>query len=231
MTTELTSAKFYNEIYKQSNYFSYHRWLYAPYIASLVAFCGLKKGNSVLDVGCGQGFFSYHFSKLGMKVHGIDVSETGIQMAEKMYGRFGVTFAVSDIQTATFSEAFDCIFVRSCSLYNTDTFAIDTQITDKLLGYLRVDGVFIFVYNSSMFSKPSAKWRYHSLDDMRSHFRRYPCAQMFFLNKITPFLLHKYSFTSINTHFSVFLSRVLGMGGDLVCVLKSPYLASGDSAS
>lgn len=63
-----------------------------------------KKGASVLDVGCGQGFFSYLFRKHGMTVCGIDVSEVGIRAAQNAYGHLGISFVVADIETAIFPE-------------------------------------------------------------------------------------------------------------------------------
>ncbi len=222
MIAEAGNADFYNESYKRQNYFCYQNWLYAPYISSLIAFSGLRKEASVLDVGCGQGFFSYRFSQHGMKVHGIDISETGIHTAENLYGRFGIAFAVADIQTVKFPEQFDCIFVRSCSLYNTDTFSFQNEVTDNLLRHLKVGGTFIFVYNSNFSSKPSPKWRYHSLEDVRRHFARYPNAEVFFLNKLTTYLLRTHSLTRFVTRFNILVSKVSGMGGELVCVLQKP---------
>src|SRR5262249_6263843 len=133
MTMRADRADFYNESYKKKNYFGYWTWLYAPQVSSLVKFCGLERGDSLLGIGCGQGVFSYFFSKHGLKVHGIDISETGIRMAESLYGRFGITFSVADIRTATFPEQFDCIFVRSCSLYNNDVFPIQKEDTRTFL--------------------------------------------------------------------------------------------------
>jgi SAM-dependent methyltransferase len=215
-------AEFYDQSYQQENYFPYQSWLYEPFISSLVAFCGLKKGASILDVGCGQGFFSYLFSKQGMKVCGIDISETGVRKANNSYGRLGISFAVSDIRTATFSEPFDCIFVRSCSLYNTDDFRVKSEITDRMLRHLKPTGTFIFVYNSNCSSKPSPTWRYHSLDDVREHFGIYANVQIFFLTKITACLLRRHSMCRLVTLINIFLSKVSGIGGEIVCILKTP---------
>ena len=217
-----SNADFYNESYKQHNFFSYQNWLYAPYVSGLIAFSGLDKGSSLLDVGCGQGFFSYQFRKHGMKVHGIDISEAGIRMANKFYGDLGITFAVSDVQTATFPEQFDCVFVRSCSLYNTNAFSSQNEVTDNLLRHLKAGGTFIFVYNSNFSSKLSPKWRYHSLEEARRHFSKYSNAEVFFLNKLTTYLLRVHSFTSLVTRFNSLLSKVTGMGGEIVCVMKDP---------
>jgi len=213
---------FYNESYRQQNYFHYPTWIYALYVSSLIRFCGLKKGASVLDVGCGQGFFSYLFNKYGMKVHGIDLSETGIHAAADIYGRLGITFSVADIQTVDFPEQFDCIFVRSCSLYNTDTFPIHKEVTDSFLRHLKIGGTFIFAYNSNFSSKASPTWRYHSLADLKQHFNDYPNAETFFVNKYTVCFLQKYSFTPFITSLNILLSRVSGTGGELICVLRKP---------
>jgi SAM-dependent methyltransferase len=214
------TADFYNQSYRRTNYFHYQNWLYEPYISSLVAFCGLKKGASVLDVGCGQGFFSHLFGKKGMRVHGIDISETGIREAQELYGHLGITFAVSDIQKAQFPEPFDCIFVRSCSLYNTPIFPTKREPTRKLLEHLKVGGTFVFAYNSNFSSKVSPTWRYHTLEDVRRHFNGYPDVGIFFLNKITNYLLRTYSFTAFTTHVNVLLSKAFAVGGDVVCIVR-----------
>jgi SAM-dependent methyltransferase len=224
MPTQIRKEDFYNESYKQRNYFRYPTWIYAPYVSSLVAFCGLNKGDSLLDVGCGQGFFSYLFSQRGMRVHGVDISETGTRAAENSYGRFGANFAVADVETTTFPDQFDCVFVRSCSLYNTDDFSLQTDVTDNLLRHLKVGGTFIFAYNSTFSARPSPTWRYHSFKDVRRHFSKYPNADVFFLNKVTTCLLRTCSFTPLVTRFNILLSEALGMGGELVCIFKKPRL-------
>jgi SAM-dependent methyltransferase len=220
--TEPKLAEHYNESYKQENFFRYPEWLYAPWISGLVAVSGLKKGQTVLDVGCGQGFFSYLLSTHGLRVHGIDISEAGIRQAERLYGRPQVSFSVADVQTTTFSEPFDCIFVRSCSLYNTDLFASNGHVTRAFLRHLKPTGTFIFAYNTKFTSKPSHTWRYHSIADVRQHFSGYRTAEIFFLNRITPLLARRYSFSRLLTKANVLLSKVSGIGGDIVCVVKAP---------
>jgi SAM-dependent methyltransferase len=220
MATQTHKADFYDETYKRPNYFRYQSWLYEPYVSSLIAFCGLKKGASVLDVGCGQGFFSYLFSKNGMRVHGIDISETGIRAARELYGHFGITFAISDIETATFPEQFDCIFVRSCSLHNTQAFPRQNETTRSLFNHLKSGGSFIFAYNSNFSSKVSRTWRYHSLEDVQQHFSGYSDVHVFFLNKVMTYLLRTHSFTPFVKRLNVLLSKASGMGGDLICIVR-----------
>jgi len=220
MSTQLRKVEFYNQTYKHANFFRYGRWLYEPYVSSLIKICGLPQGASVLDVGCGQGFFSYLFGKNGMKVRGIDTSETGVCMAKDLYGHLGISFSVGDIETATFSEKFDCIFVRSCSLYNSPHFPQDQRITDSFMKHLKVGGKFIFAYNSNFSSKLSQTWRYHTLDEVRQHFTAYSDATIFFVNRFVTYVLRIHSFKPFVSQFNAQLSKVSGLGGDLVCILR-----------
>jgi len=225
MDTQPRPVDFYNEAYKRQHYFRYADWIYTPYISSLTAVCGLKKGQSVLDVGCGQGFFSQMFSRCGMKVHGIDISEAGVSAARALYGAAGITFSVAEAQAVALSEQFDCVFVRSCSLYNTESFTSQKSVSRNLFRYLKPDGTFIFVYNSNFSSKPSPEWRYHSLSDVKQHFSDCPDPKIFFANRMAIYFLRRYSFTTFVTRLSIFLSRITRTGGDLICILRKPVVA------
>lgn len=207
-------------MYSQPNCFGYRDWIYEPYISSLVRFCGLKKGDSLLDVGCGQGFFSHLFAKSGLKVHGIDVSEAGIEAAQDMYGHLGLRFSVAAFEAVNFPTQFDCVFVRSCSSYNSENFSSQSDVTEKLLRHLKPGGTFIFAYNSNFSSRKKGAWRYHTLDDVRSHFGAYPGAQTFFLNRLTACVLRRYSFNGMVTRCDMVLSRISGKGGDLICTFR-----------
>jgi len=217
----LNKKEEYDKKYAEDNYFHYREWVYAPYISSLVSYCHLKPGSLVLDVGCGQGLFSYLFCKCGMKVHGIDMSEIGIRTATTRYGKLGITFEATDMNAAVFPTKFDGIFVRSCSLYNTDDFAQTDEVTDHLLAYLKKGGVLIFAYYTNLSGKTSPHWRYHSLRDVAKHFHNYSHTKIFFCNKIDTLVMRKWAFNSAITRINEFLSRNCGIGGDAICVLSS----------
>ena len=224
MAKVIRETAFYNESYKRRNYFRYPQWLYGPYVSSLIAFSGVKRGDSLLDIGCGQGFFSYLFFKQHIKVFGVDLSDTGVNEARNQYGKFGITFAVADITTANFPKPFDCVFVRSCSLYNSDAFAVDESTTVNLLRHLKPGGMFIFVYNSNFSSRKSPTWRYHSLGDVKKHFSSFGNVDIFCVNKVTTFLCRRYSFNRFVTRLNMLLSKMSGCGGELVCILRKPSL-------
>ena len=63
------------------------------YIESLL---GIEKGNSILDIGCGQGRHSIELAMRGYNVVGIDTSEKHIQKAHASAENLPVSFSVWD---------------------------------------------------------------------------------------------------------------------------------------
>lgn len=59
---------------------TYQKTLILPNILRLLR---VRRGETILDLGCGQGFFSREFAKLGAKVIGVDVSRELIDIAKK----------------------------------------------------------------------------------------------------------------------------------------------------
>ena len=68
------------------------------------------EGKDVLDVGCAAGHLTRHIAKKGFRVHGIDVLEDSIQIAEEFNKFPNTTYEVRDLITNPLpSESFDCI--------------------------------------------------------------------------------------------------------------------------
>ena len=90
MTLEVQNlVRSYDENYRHENYFRDRTWLYLPFIKALVKKAALRKGFSILDAGCGQGFFTSLFARLGLKATGVDLSVEGIKRATNKYGMCG----------------------------------------------------------------------------------------------------------------------------------------------
>jgi 2-polyprenyl-3-methyl-5-hydroxy-6-metoxy-1,4-benzoquinol methylase/glycosyltransferase involved in cell wall biosynthesis len=85
--------------------------------ANIAVALALPPGSRILDVGCGSGWLSEYFARLGYIVHGIDISPELIEMARDRVTRVGYdvdhetklqcTFAVHDIESAALDEQFD----------------------------------------------------------------------------------------------------------------------------
>lgn len=84
-------------------------------LPNLLRLMDLKRGETVLDLGCGQGFFSRAFAKLGARVIGVDVSPELIAIA-KRESPVGIAYqvahagAISFVRSGTVDKA---VFVLS----------------------------------------------------------------------------------------------------------------------
>lgn len=98
-------ASWYDSYLKEEG--TYQKELILP---NLLRLMDLKKDDTVLDVGCGQGFFSREFANAGATVAGADVSKELIDIARRLsppYIRFEVAPAnkLEFVQTGTFDKA------------------------------------------------------------------------------------------------------------------------------
>jgi SAM-dependent methyltransferase len=211
---------FYDDVYRTDNYFHHGERLYRPYIRSLIVAAGLEKGAEILDAGCGQGFFSHLFATEGMQVYGTDVSLVGLQTARKHYRRETIRFFVSDLTRAPTSYTFDAVFVRSCSLYNTDQQEQWASTTASLLAMVKPGGRFMFAYNTNL-SGHGQGWRHHRLEDIRALLAP-SCAtlDLYFLNRIDALLLGPYAFNHIVTRINKLISERTKLGGEAVAIFR-----------
>src|SRR4051794_2244255 len=75
-------------------------------IDHLVDALGLTPGMRVLDVGCGPGRHAYELARRGVEVHGIDISQTFVELANAGAPP-GATFERRDARALPFREEFD----------------------------------------------------------------------------------------------------------------------------
>jgi SAM-dependent methyltransferase len=74
----------------------------------LIEELGLIPGMRILDVGCGPGRHAYEFARRGFIVHGIDISQTFVDLATKD-APDGATFERMDARRLTFDHEFDVV--------------------------------------------------------------------------------------------------------------------------
>jgi SAM-dependent methyltransferase len=204
----------YDTLYQQPHYFDHQASVERPFIKALARKAKLREGASVLDAGCGQGFFTWLFTDLGFKAVGVDISSQGILSAKKEFGSSGATFEVGDVGALPYVEAFDCVFARGLPLYNTVHFEINQHITDVFLRYVKPGGVFIFVHYTTLDPRrKSASWLSHSMRSVKKHFARYPTAKIYFSLRCGTSWLDSFAISAPVTFIDSLISRVTGRGG------------------
>lgn len=218
----LTPRAFYDEAYRTADLFHYNERMYRAYVKTLVAVARLKKGAAVLDAGCGQGLFTRLFAAEGMQVFSTDVSLVGLQQARARYGPAVARPFVSDLYRSAIRPdfGFDCVFVRSCSLYNTDRVDSCVATTQILMSLVRVGGLMILAYNTNL-SGQGENWRQHRLEEMRLLLRsanvRY---HLYFISRIDTVVLGRLAFSNVVTAINEWISRNTGIGGEIVAVIR-----------
>lgn len=76
---------------------------------SIARFLGLKRGASILDVGCGVGRHSIALAQMGYSVTGVDISPEYLRVAKKAAKKAGVAvnFIAADMRALGFYSQFD----------------------------------------------------------------------------------------------------------------------------
>ncbi len=115
--------------------------------ANIAVTLGLPAGSRILDVGCGSGWMSEYFARLGYVVKGIDISPDLIEMSRDRVARvpFDVdhetelrcSFEVHDIEGSPLAEKFDAVLCYD-SLHH---FEDETAVMRHLAAMLPVGGV------------------------------------------------------------------------------------------
>mgnify|MGYP003976928039 CR=1 FL=1 len=86
-----------NDIHPKHDIIKYHQF----YVDNLAV------EDTVLDLGCGNGFLSYDMAKKAKRVVGIDIKDYYIKYAKKHYQRDNLEFMVADATEREWSKKFD----------------------------------------------------------------------------------------------------------------------------
>lgn len=180
----------------------------------------------VLDVGCGNGHYSFLFERYGGTVTGFDISgaliENALQMKEK--NNSAVTFMVAD---ARFPEVhcgnhqFDIVFMSGLSLFGT---SFDSALMKKYVSLLSPRGKLVFTHNSNLDGAiRSSQWKNYTLEELVSKFEELPCdieSVYFYDRHIAQKLFHSLVFTRPFTFFHVFMAKITKIPFNIVLIVS-----------
>ncbi len=111
---------------------------------------GLEPGQKLLDIPCGDGFWSSVFAKAGFVVVGVDLSPGGVEMARRRYP--GIEFLTGNAEeTLPVPQAsFDVVFSRGIThLHRRELFTDRAfRVVANLMSYVKPGGILLISYHT-----------------------------------------------------------------------------------
>jgi ubiquinone/menaquinone biosynthesis C-methylase UbiE len=146
-------AKWYDKVLNSKNTFQTE-----VILPNLLNSLDLKKGSKLLDLGCGQGFFSKVF-QTNVQVTGVDISSELIALAKKNSPKS--SFYVSKAQEINFLKNFE--FDNCLTVLALQNIGSLTQTTNQVYRVLKNGGCWYLVLNHPCFRQPKhSSWRFES---------------------------------------------------------------------
>lgn len=162
----------YNEFYSRGGW-KYSTWKeFWWHRRHLVKRFGLRRGMTIMEVGCGNGFHTNLFNRMGFRCVGLDRSPRGIAWARKHFPRS--TYYCCDINDdlPVDRESFDVVFARGCSDYHYDLMRERPLATTKrLMQFVKPGGVFVMIIVTDRSGRrdPDKVW-HNRIEDYQEHF-------------------------------------------------------------
>jgi SAM-dependent methyltransferase len=171
--------------------------------ANIAVALAVPAGGSILDVGCGSGWLSEYFSRLGYKVLGIDISDDLIRMARERVERVPYNvdhetsllcrFLKHDVESAPLSQKFDAIICYDALHHFED----EDAVFSNLAAMLDVGGL-LFILEGQ---KPSAGSA--TEEELREVMRNYGTLESPFSDDYLRTLLEEHGFAIVGDYVSV----------------------------
>lgn len=127
----------------------------------------LRPGETLLDVGCGDGFWTDLFAEAGFLSTGVDFSPGGIEVARTAYPR--PTFLVGDAEDLPFADdSFDIVFTRAIShLSRPDLFTdASRRLMASMRRVLRPGGLILISFYSRRDGGGTPEHAWHRVSDL-----------------------------------------------------------------
>jgi 2-polyprenyl-3-methyl-5-hydroxy-6-metoxy-1,4-benzoquinol methylase/glycosyltransferase involved in cell wall biosynthesis len=193
--------------------------------ANMAFTLALPAGAKILDVGCGSGWLSEYFARLGYDVKGVDISPDLITMSRERVARvpYGVDhetplrceFAVHDVELAALNETFDLIICYD-SLHH---FEEERAVMRHLAAMLEIGGL-LFILEGQKPDDSSV-----TAGELRSVMQEFGTLESPFSKQYLRSLLSEHGFAIVGDYVSVdgFFERemLLGDGDDLTLPLRN----------
>lgn len=113
--------------------------------ATILEWLNARPGETVLDVGCGDGYYDSLVTGAGARVLGIDIHPRWLPFAQKYYGGEGAEFLNMDAEEM---ELPGRVFDKALSLCVVEHFRSDETVLRNIARVLKPGGRFVFSADS-----------------------------------------------------------------------------------
>jgi SAM-dependent methyltransferase len=189
-------------------------------VRAYVKHCGLA-GASLLDVGCGTGWYTHLFCESGVRAWGIELSRAGAAAATVRYGRG--RFLVGDgLNLPIEQESLDAVFLSGFPPYNADELGEATDATRGVIEHLKPGGVLIFRKTTDLTRKRNTRMN-HTLEQCRAHFEAIEEVEIldaFTSNPISWFLLRGFAASGFASALTSLFTRLTGIPLRTVVIVR-----------
>lgn len=197
------------------------------FIKQILKFSG-NKNVKVLDVGCGNGHYSFLFEKCGANVIAFDYDKALIKKAneKKKELKSNVEFLIADgrYPERYLNGEFDIIFLAGFSLFSIK---LEKGIMEKYLSLLDTEGKLIFIHNSNLTGiVRKTHWKNYTIKELKLFFESLGCkieTIYFYDRHIIVKLLRSFAFNSLSTKMHILISKIIKLPCCLVFVVKKNY--------
>jgi len=159
--------EYYDRFYGKSEFKYYDERTARRFLHTLLKKAQVPPCATILDVGCGTGFYSEQLRIMGFRPFGLDISHVGLQKGRLQYPSLPLT--VGDASIMPFKAgSFDAVFISGCSLTNTrDLLSIQDYITG-LTEYAKDNGAVVFVGGSNFTggTAENSEWISHRYEEI-----------------------------------------------------------------
>lgn len=129
---------------------------------------GLQRGERLLDIPCGDGFWTSVLAELGLDARGVDLSPGGVEAAKSRYP--DIEFAVGNAeQDLPFAErSFDVVFSRGIThLHRPELFTDESiRMARNLMRYVAPGGLLLVSYYTKRDGSLATRHAQHPVSDL-----------------------------------------------------------------
>jgi SAM-dependent methyltransferase len=131
-------------------YYHHHPEYERAFVRALLSKHHVRPGSRLIDLGCGNGFYSNAFSECGLRVTAVDLSDAIIDYARRTRPE-PVDWIAGDAFSLPFENEFDYAFCHFFTFFNaSDQLSAFADYGRAMMRYLKPGGTLWFVWHTDL---------------------------------------------------------------------------------